>query len=198
MIPGAIKPQVGAGAEYQLIDKKDGHNIDMTMAVVGKETVNGNDGYWWETRMNPAGQGEVAMKMLLVVANGTSEIKRMIMQPAGHPAMEMPAGMMHMDAPKVQTDASSAADSADRGQLIGTETVTVPAGTFVCQHYRKDESDGPLDMWVSSSVNLYGMVKMTSAKADMILEKVLSNETSHIKGEPQKMPGMPKMGLPHF
>jgi hypothetical protein len=34
------------------------------------------------------------------------------------------------------------------------------------------------------------MVKMTSADMSMVLVKVLSNETSHIKGEPQKMPGM--------
>jgi hypothetical protein len=31
------------------------------------------------------------------------------------------------------------------------------------------------------------MVKMSSAEMTMVLEKVLSNETSHIQGEPQKM-----------
>jgi hypothetical protein len=34
------------------------------------------------------------------------------------------------------------------------------------------------------------MVKMSSGERTTVLEKVLSNETSHIKGEPQKM-GMP-------
>jgi hypothetical protein len=38
------------------------------------------------------------------------------------------------------------------------------------------------------------MVKMTSAQLTMVLAKVLHNETSHIQGQPQKMPGMP--GLP--
>jgi hypothetical protein len=31
---------------------------------------------------------------------------------------------------------------------------------------------------------------MTSADMSMVLVQMLSNETSHIKGEPQKMPGM--------
>ena len=80
------------------------------------------------------------------------------------------------------------------GELVGTESVTVPAGTFTCQHYRKQEKNGPADMWISTQVTPYGMVKMTSADTTMVLKKILTNETSHIKGEPQKMqfPGMPQ------
>jgi hypothetical protein len=39
------------------------------------------------------------------------------------------------------------------------------------------------------------MAKMTGPDMTMVLKKVLSNESSHIKGEPQKMQ-MPEM--PHF
>jgi hypothetical protein len=44
-----------------------------------------------------------------------------------------------------------------------------------------------VDVWISSKVPPYGMVKMSSAEMTAVLEKVLSNETSHIQGEPQKM-----------
>lgn len=39
----------------------------------------------------------------------------------------------------------------------------------------------------------YAMVKLTSSETTMVLKKTLTNETSHIKGEPQKfqMPQMP-------
>ena len=80
------------------------------------------------------------------------------------------------------------------GELVGTETVTVPAGTFTCQHYRKQEQERHRDMWISTQVTPYAMVKMTGPDMTMVLKKVLTNETSHIKGEPQKMqlPGMPQ------
>jgi hypothetical protein len=44
-----------------------------------------------------------------------------------------------------------------------------------------------VDVWISSKVSPYGTVKMSSGEMTMVLEKVLSNETSHIKGEPQRM-----------
>ena len=74
------------------------------------------------------------------------------------------------------------------GELVGTESVTVPAGTFTCQHYRKQEQNGPMDLWISMQVTPYALVKMTGEDMNMVLKKVLTNETSHIKGEPQKMP----------
>jgi len=74
---------------------------------------------------------------------------------------------------------------------VGSESVTVPAGTFDCEHYRKQTAEGTVDVWVSTKVSPYGTVKMTSGQMTMVLEKVLSNETSHIKGEPQKFE-MPK------
>jgi len=82
-----------------------------------------------------------------------------------------------------------------RGELVGTESVTVPAGTFICQHYRNQGTNGATDLWISAEVTPYAVVKMTSVNTNMVLKKVLTDETSHIKGEPQKMQ-MPQM--PHF
>jgi hypothetical protein len=69
--------------------------------------------------------------------------------------------------------------------------VTVPAGTFECDHYRGNIQGKTIDYWVSSKVSPYGLVKMTSADLSMELKKTLSNETSHITGEPQAMPSFP-------
>jgi hypothetical protein len=38
------------------------------------------------------------------------------------------------------------------------------------------------------------MIKMTGPEMTMVLKKMLSNETSHVKGEPQKM----NFQMPHF
>jgi len=104
--------------------------------------------------------------------------------------MEMPAAMMNMTQ---RGSGGHAATTTDPGVKVGSETITVPAGTFDCEHYRKQTQGGPVDFWVSAKVSPYGTVKMTTGEMTMVLEKVLSNETSHIKGEPQKMNfGMPR------
>jgi len=190
-MPGLQNPAVGSGAEYQLNAK--GKEMDVAYAIVGKEDVNGNPGFWVEMRMQSAELGgEMITKMLMVSTGPEAGLKRMITQAPGHPPMEMGGFMMNMMKPHGTTESGG---KADLGELVGTESVTVPAGTFACQHYRKQGQGGTIDYWISSQVTPYAVVKLTSSDMTMVLEKVLTNETSHIKGEPQKMQ-MPE--IPHF
>ncbi len=191
-MPGLQNPVVGSGAEYQMNAK--GKDMDIAYAIVGKEDVNGSPGIWLETRMQSAELGgEMVTKMLMVSSGPEAGMKRMITQAPGRPPMEMGGFMMGMMKPR-QTQ-QSAGGKADMGELVGTESVTVPAGTYACQHYRKQEKSGAVDYWISTQVTPYAMVKLTGADMTMVLKKTLTNETSHIKGEPQKMQ-MPEM--PHF
>lgn len=184
-IPTPFKPVVGAGAEYQFTGK--GEHADFTYAVVGKEQVDGNEGYWLEIRIaNEKRSGEMVMKELIVMNGQQPDIKRMITQPPGRPPMEMPESMMGMM--KQHMASNGNASKSGLGQKIGTESLTVPAGTFECDHYRAQEDGGTVDLWISTKVSPYGVVKMVRSDATMVLQKVLTNETSHIKGEPQKMP----------
>ncbi|HEV3275961.1 MAG TPA: hypothetical protein VG860_04020 [Terriglobia bacterium] len=191
-IPGEFKPVVGSGAQYQLTDKK-GAMHDWTWAVVGKGTADGQDAYWLEMRSTTP-QGAMVMKELMVIQPGNVDIKRMIVQTAGRPPMEMPVGMMHMGMQHAQQQAASG--SHGMGEVVGSESITVPAGTFDTQHYRSTDK-GTTDVWASTKISPYGMVKMTSSDGtSMVLEKVLDHETSQITGEPQKMdfpmPGRPQ------
>jgi hypothetical protein len=179
---GEFKPVAGSGAQYQMTAK----NGTMTFAyvIVGQEVVEGSTGYWMEIRSeNPSMTGEMVMKQLLVTGGDKPQMKRMIMQMPGRPPMEMPMGMMGMG----QRGQGPGADDTSPGEKVGLETITVPAGTFECEHYRKQEPRGIVDVWISGKVPPYGMVKMSSTEMTMVLEKILSNETSHIQGEPQKM-----------
>ena len=193
-IPGVFKPVVGEGAEYQ-ITSSDGKTHDWAMAVVGKEAVDGQDAYWYEMRTNSERGGKVVMKQLMVMQPGNVSIKRMIVQPPGRPPMEMPVAMMNMRMPHgPQAPQAEAGSGHGMGEVVGTETVSVPAGTFECQHFRSTGEGKTSDVWVSSKVSPYGMVKMTSSDGtSMVLQKVLEHESSQIQGEPQKlnMPGMP-------
>jgi len=186
-IPGEFKPVVGSGAQYEVTTKKN-EKMNWAYAVVGKETVEGAEGYWLEMRLEGAKEGGMVMKHLLVVRGGKPEVKRMIMQTPGQPPMEMPMGIMG----GMMQRGQRAASEQELGERVGTETVTVPAGTFLCEHYRTKSGKTPADVWISAKISPYGLVKMTSEDATMVLTIVLTNETTRIKGEPQKLE------MPHF
>jgi hypothetical protein len=194
-MPGFQNPTVGSGAEYLMTTK--GKEMDFSTVALGKEEVDGASGYWMEIRMVSADLGgEMVMKELTVISPEGAGIKRMIMQQPGKPPMEMPGMMMNMmqqRQPHPLTPTGGATGKGGMGELVGTESVTVPAGTFSCEHYRSQGANGPNDLWISKDVTPYALVKMTGPDVSMVLKKTLSNETSHIKGEPQKMqfPGMP-------
>jgi hypothetical protein len=188
---GSFKPVVGSGAQYQMTGKD--RNMTFAYVILGKEEVDGATGYWMEIRtLNPQMGGEMVMKQLVVQDGPTAQVKRMIMQAPGRPPMEFPMAMMAgMGQGRQPAGQARGTHDTSPGEIVGTETITVPAGTFECQHFRKQEPRGTVDVWVSSQVAPYGTVKVTSGEMTMTLEKVLSNESSHIKGEPQKfeMPG---------
>ncbi|HXJ94274.1 MAG TPA: hypothetical protein VMT20_15610 [Terriglobia bacterium] len=187
-MPGQFNPVVGSGGEYEITH--NGQTVNWTYAVVGKETVNGQEGYWLEMRTETP-RGKMVMKQLMVTQPGKVQIERMIMQPPGRPPMEMPMAMMS----RMGGGAHPApASDHPQGELVGTESVTVPAGTFTAEHFRSTTDGKTNDVWASTKVAPYGLVKMTSADTTMVLVKALDHETSQITGEPQKMniPGMPQ------
>ena len=178
---GEFKPVVGNGAQY-LMTTPNG-NTHFSYVIVGKEDVGGSTGYWLEVRTQ-GGEvpGEIVMKQLMVMNGEKPVIKRMIMQQPGRPPTEFPLQMM----PGLAQQGAETGDTSP-GVKLGSETIPVPAGTFECDHYRKQETRGPVDIWISASVSPYGTVKMSRGDLSLVLEKVLTHEVSHIQGEPQSM-----------
>lgn len=184
-MPGVFQPVAGSGATYR-IATTNSPDVQFTYAIVGKE----GDAYWLEIRSTTA-KGGMVMKQLMTMPGGgqTPQIQRMIMQAAGQPPMEMPVSMLKGGMGHSQMQ--GAAGSRALGEKAGVEKITVPAGTFECEHYRSVSSGKTTDVWVSSKVSPYGLVKMVSGETRMELQKVLAHETSQITGEPMKLPGYP-------
>lgn len=185
---GMFNPVVGAGAVYEMVGQ-NGEKTTMQIAVVGKESVGGKDGYWFETTMTGMQQGEMVMKSLTVLDGSNTYVARMIMQMSGRQPMEMPEQMLRMHAQPQPADIRSQADD------LGTESITTPAGTFVCHHYRIKQGTG--DIWVTDKVSPYGLVKQQGNGSTMILLKVLSDAKDKITGTPQPFnPAAMGMGGP--
>lgn len=172
-------PVVGSGASYDMVGKdKVTHSIQI--AIVGKEDSNGHEGVVFEYLMDQGGQ-PVVMQMLMVNDGTKMQIARMVVQPPGQGAMELPTGMMNgMGGRGRGQSAPPAADPRAAGERVGTESVTTPAGTFECEHWRNKDGSG--DVWVSPKAGPWGLVKSVSPDSSMVVTKVITDAKSHITG----------------
>ena len=176
-ISGVFHPVVGNGAAYEMKGHDPGAK-DIEMAVVGKEDYEGQTGYWLETSFQDPRGGMGAMKTLMVMEGPNPGAKRMIMMMNGQ-AYEFPMNNPMMG----QRMAQSAPHDIRSDKTIvrvGTETITVPAGTFSCEHYRS--SDGSSEFWISDKVSPWGLVKSVSKDNTMVLTRQITNATSKITG----------------
>jgi len=178
---GVWSPEVGAGAVYSF----EGRNMpksELQFAVVGTESFEGKPGHWLEMVMQDPRQGPMVIKTLQVEIGGEMHVKRMIMQAPGQAPMEFPVDMMQMG----RQSQPQSTDFRDKAEKIGTETITTPAGTFDCEHWRSTEGGQTADVWFTAKAKPYGMVKMTSAEGSMTLVRLVTDAKTQIKGTPQK------------
>ena len=173
---GIFNPVVGSGGQYEMTTEK-GTKMEMEIAIVGKESVGGKDGYWFEMAMSNTSMGQMVTKTLTVVDGTDTVVSRMIMQMGNHPPMEMPTQMSKTSAQK------QPADIRDRADDLGSESITTPAGTFTAEHYKMKDGSG--DAWVAPKAGPYGLVKFQGKDSTMVLTKVITDAKDKITGTPQ-------------
>jgi hypothetical protein len=173
---GILNPVVGSGGQYEITTPK-GTKMVMEMAIVGKESVDGKDAYWFENSMSNIPMGEMVTKALTVVDGQQTYVSRMIMQMPNRPPMEMPAQMLQMHGQKRSADVRNEAED------VGSESVTTPAGTFTTEHYKMKDGSG--DVWVAEKAGPYGLVKFQGKDTTMLLTKVITDGKDKITGTPQ-------------
>jgi hypothetical protein len=170
---GILNPVVGSSSVYDMKTPKGDETIEF--AIVGKDSVNGKDAFWFEFNMT-GGQMPMVSKMLMTFDGTHTAYSRIIFQMGNIPPMEMPAQM-------IQAGAQPPSDVRSVGDVVGTEPVTTPAGTFVCEHYHMKDGSG--DTWVSDKVLPIAVVKHVDKDSTMILVKTSSDAKDKITGTPQ-------------
>jgi hypothetical protein len=186
---GIWNPIVGAGSAYEML-QKDGTRQEMQIAIVRKETVEGKDGFWLEILMNTK-DGQMAMQQLMLKDGEQISVSKMVVQAPGQPPMEMSMQMMEMMGSRgrgMAPPSKAFADARANAERVGNESITTPAGTFDCEHFR--QKDGSGDVWLSPKVYPWAVVKATGANGNMLLLRVITDAKSHITGTPMKMEDM--------
>ena len=176
-ITKVFHPVVGKGAQYETTIKGGTQSkaTTMEMGIVGKESVDGKDGYWMQFVSSDDKGHSTVGKALFTVDD--FQFHRMIIQPPGQGAIEMPVNMSGRTRERID-------EQMKDWHSVGTETVTVPAGTFSCDHWKNDK-DGA-EVWTSDKVTPYGVVKQSGKDSTMVLVRVLDNVPDRITGPVRK------------
>ncbi len=175
-IADIFHPVVGQGALYEQTDK-DGNRSPLEMTIVGRDTFEGKDAYWFEVGHTDKRSTEMAYAKMLITKDDFEFHKMIVTMPGSPTPIEMPFNQGEKSKERMK-------ENLEKWHKVGAEPVTVPAGTFLCDHWQKD--DGKQDVWVSSKVTPMGMVKEVSEHSTMVLTKVITGAIDHITGTPQK------------
>jgi hypothetical protein len=183
-IQGVWNPVVGAGAVYESTNEKQEKRL-IEISIVGKESVNGKDAYWMEFGREDFRTGDmVYAKMLLSPKEGNVVMERTIVQIPGQPQpVEFTSQF-----PSRREREPQAADFRQKAERVGTEAVTVPAGTFTCEHWQMKDGSG--DVWLNEKVAPWGLVKTVGKERSMVLTRTITDAKTHITGKPISMEEM--------
>jgi hypothetical protein len=161
-----FNPVVGRGEVYETTRGEGGNKETEQFQIVGKETVDGHTGYWFEMTMDTP-QGRGAGKSLFVP--GEAEVRRSILQCPGAPPMEMPVRPHRITHTETHGE-----------HQVGSETITVPAGTFACEHWKDDRGQ---EAWISTKASPITVVKSVEPGRTMVLVRLIPDVHDEITGQ---------------
>jgi len=172
-IAKAFNPVVGKGAQYlnTTTSGTPAKTSTMEIFIVGKESVEGKEGYWMEF-VSSTEKGQLSIGKALFTKDDF-QFHRMIVQVPGQGAMEMPFNPTAANRNKME-------ENMNDWHSVGTETVSVPAGVFTCEHWRNDKDNS--EVWTSDQVTPFGMVKQVNPRGSMVLTKLITDAQERITG----------------
>ena len=196
---GVFATTVGGWSEYAVTETAGGKKTTMRNAVVGKE----GDAFWYEVAITEGGGRNIIKMFLKGDPNNPENIQRLIMKNGDQPAQEMPREFVVMGRRMATTMFETRSGSAivDQPNLkteeVGTEQVTVPAGTYRVTRNRILDGAGKVlaTYDFNKDVLPFGVVRSETDKVKMELTATGTGAVSLITEQPVMMktpPGMPE------
>jgi hypothetical protein len=173
-------PKIGQWAEFSWHQKgKEDASDRMRMAVIKEEKRGGKQMYWLQMVMTGKKDKPTIMQRLTpwdASSLGAQAPADLVVKIGDQPAMKMSKEM-----------AKGAAAQADwrefckDSKFIGTEAITVPAGTFPSRHYTSSSGD----TWASPKAPVWHLVKMTTKEGKtMVLSAVGEGAKNEVTEQP--------------
>ena len=188
---GTVPIRVGSWASYQFTGgRADGST--MRMAIVGSERFGDSSYYWYELQTTAARgrkPNHTIMQILMAgIASPHVAVRGLIMKNNEQPAMRAPDMMVGLMSRAFTTGVSQYLEQhCKQGgtQVLGVESVRVPAGSFRALHFKDDEGG---EAWLARELGVFAMVKVLY-KDGMVMELTGrgANARSAITETPQPM-----------
>jgi hypothetical protein len=165
----------------------------LRLAIVGSERQGDSTFYWVElagtSATDPARNG-IMQSLVADLGAHATPVRAMIAKVGNQPAIKVPQAMLAMTSQTAaqHNTALAFAHRCDGAQIVGSETVTVPAGSFATVHVKSEGGDA----WVSKAVP-FTIVKVSGHDGStMLLVGYGTDAKSSITETPQEMtlPGM--------
>lgn len=190
-------PAAGSWAEYKIKSSK-GDEGTLRFVALGKEGREGKDFHWVEMQMTNAKGQNFAMKMLVPGwPADQGEVQEIIMQGDGQvQPLKFSKETMAAVRGAMKQNRMDMSELCQKAKLVGTERVTVPAGSFEARKYEYSGERGQTTAWVTRK-SPFGWVRSVTDKGDeTVMVSTGSGGKSKITGEAKEMPGMGGMGMP--
>src|SRR5690606_26029680 len=115
----------------------------------------------------------------------------------GQPAMRLPEEMLAQMRAQMSSPVAEMASECANAEVVATESVETPAGTFESVRLRASDAEAADDgeVWLSTEVP-FGIVKSEGQDASMTLVASGRDATSRITETPGEMPAMGAPGGP--
>jgi len=178
-----VKPGAWAAYRMQMTEAQEKPSVlQMKMSCVGAEKVGDQEGLWLEMESTmPSTEQQEPVRMIvktLIVGDPSQEqsVQKVLMQFGDQPPMLM----------KVAFDSTKEKPEPPVAAVVGDESVTVPAGTFLCKHLRTTTNqDETSDIYLNQEVALFGVVKARTSTGEIeLVGHGITGAVSQIKGEP--------------
>lgn len=176
-IANFFHPVPGAGTVYEETGK-DGRKAHIEIAIVDKELVGAQQGFWIEFGSDHASGGQIQYSKALITPDDFRAHQFVTIWDQNHQ-------LTQIDVDSLPSNHDALTKDMAKWHQVGSESVTVPAGTYSCDHWAKD--DGTSDIWVSSKVAPMGMVKSVDKNDTTVLVKTFSDAKTHLTGTPVKL-----------
>ena len=179
-------PEVGRWAEYNAVFKQK-EPYTMRYAVIGEESREGKALKWLELRTTGNKKDGDIVYQMLVPGSVTQlgDVHEIVMKHGDKPAMKMDGMMLDMIKGQMQKQ-SFLSEMCRDVTLVGSETVSVPAGKFRAGHFRSDKYTS--DTWVTAEVP-FSMVKSSGKDFELTLLRHGDGAKTSITEKPTTMGG---------
>lgn len=162
---GTVPITVGRWASYKFTGGR-ANGSTMRMGIIGSEKFGDSTYYWYELQMNGMrGNKPNRTIMQLLVAGIASPhvaVRGLVMKDNDRPAMRAPDMMIAMMSRSFTGGLSQYLEQHCKSggiQVVGVESVTVPAGTFQALHFKDGEGG---EAWASKDLGMFAVVKVVS------------------------------------